>query len=167
MNEAMCLDLCMSAFSLPPIRGQRELSSSLSYHIDCPAFGGITCTNKEFSMVLSLSRRGKRWPSGIISAMSAQPPPKSFASLLWDIIRLGVRALWENRANPARTLLERQQALAVLGLPPNATRQQIKRRYRSLAKRYHPDRGGDQQQMRRIIAAYELLMRDQPKTQSE
>jgi DnaJ-domain-containing protein 1 len=103
------------------------------------------------------------WPSGIISAMNAQPPPKSFASLLWDIIRLGVRAIWENRANPARTILERQQALAVLGLPPNATRQQVKRRYRSLAKRYHPDRGGDQQQMRRIIAAYELLMRDQPK----
>jgi len=97
--------------------------------------------------------------------MSAQPPPKSLASLLWDIIRLGVRALWENRTNPARSLLERQQALALLGLPPNATRQQIKRRYRSLAKRYHPDRGGDQQQMRRIIAAYELLMRDQPKSQ--
>ena len=119
------------------------------------------------ALLYPASRRGKRWPSGIISAMSAQPPPKSFASLLWDIIRLGVRALWENRANPARTLLERQQALALLGLPPNATRQQIKRRYRSLAKRYHPDRGGDQQQMRRIIAAYELLMRDQPKTQSE
>ena len=95
--------------------------------------------------------------------MNAQPPPKSFASLLWDIIRLGMRAIWENRSNPARTILERQQALAVLGLPPNATRQQIKRRYRSLAKRYHPDRGGDQKQMRRIIAAYELLMRDQPK----
>jgi len=61
-------------------------------------------------------------------------------------------------------MIERQQALAVLGLPPNATRQQIKRRYRSLAKRYHPDRGGDQRQMQRIIAAYELLMKDQPKT---
>jgi hypothetical protein len=32
-----------------------------------------------------------------------------------------------------------------------------KRRYRSLAKRYHPDHGGDQRQMQRIIAAYELL----------
>jgi hypothetical protein len=29
--------------------------------------------------------------------------------------------------------------------------------------RYHPDRGGDQRQMQRIIAAYELLMKDQPK----
>jgi DnaJ-domain-containing protein 1 len=90
-------------------------------------------------------------------------PPKSFATLLWDIVRLGARALWQSSVNPARPLLERQQALTVLGLPPNATRQQIKRRYRALAKRYHPDRGGNQQQMKRIIAAYELLMKDQPR----
>src|SRR5437588_9378390 len=95
--------------------------------------------------------------------MSSRPPPKqqSFASLLWEVLRLGAQALWGSLANPARPLLERQQALTVLGLPPNATRQQIKRRYRALAKRYHPDRGGDQQQMQRIIAAYELLMKDQ------
>ncbi len=90
-------------------------------------------------------------------------PRKSIASLLWDVIRLGMRSLWESRGNPARIMLERQQALAVLGLPPNATPQQIKRRYRTLAKRHHPDRGGDQQHMQRIIAAYELLMKDQPK----
>lgn len=96
--------------------------------------------------------------------MNAQPPPKSFAALLWDVIRLGIKTMWASRANPARLMLERQQALAVLGLPPNATRQQIKRRYRALAKRYHPDRGGDQRQMQRVIAAYELLMKDQPKT---
>jgi len=90
-------------------------------------------------------------------------PPKSFASLLWDIFRFGVRSFWNSGANPARSLLERQQALSVLGLPVNATPQQIKRRYRTLAKRYHPDRGGDQRQMQRIIAAYEYLMKEQAK----
>jgi DnaJ-domain-containing protein 1 len=96
--------------------------------------------------------------------MSSRPPPKQqgFASLLWDVIRISVRALWASPGNPVRSALARQQALNVLGLPPNATRQQIKRRYRTLAKQYHPDRGGDQQQMQRIIAAYELLMRDTP-----
>jgi DnaJ-domain-containing protein 1 len=95
--------------------------------------------------------------------MSSQPPPRkqSFASLLWEVLRLGAQALWGSLANPVRPMLERQQALAVLGLPPNATRQQIKRRYRTLAKKYHPDRGGDQREMQRIIAAYELLMKDQ------
>ncbi|HET7639780.1 MAG TPA: J domain-containing protein [Ktedonobacteraceae bacterium] len=93
--------------------------------------------------------------------MNSQQKPKSFASLLWDVLRLSVKTLWENSVNPARPLLERQQALKVLELPPNATPQQIKRRYRTLAKRHHPDRGGDPKQMQRIIAAYELLMKDQ------
>lgn len=95
--------------------------------------------------------------------MSSKPPPKppSIASLLWDIIRLSAKALWSSRANPVRPIVERQQALAVLGLPPDATNQQIKRRYRELAKKYHPDRGGDQREMQRIIAAYQLLMKNQ------
>jgi hypothetical protein len=87
---------------------------------------------------------------------------KSFPYLLWDVLRISVRAFWHSDANPARALLLRQQALAALGLPPNATRQQIKRRYRELAKRYHPDRGGDQRQMQRIIAAYEYLVKHAP-----
>ncbi len=90
-------------------------------------------------------------------------PPKSFASLLWNVLRVGMRTLWQSNINPARPLVERQQALAVLGLPANATPQQIKRRYRALAKRHHPDRGGDQQQMQRIIAAYQYLTKDQSK----
>ena len=87
-------------------------------------------------------------------------PPKSFASLLWGVLRLSARTLWQSNTNPARVIMERQRALKVLGLPTNATPQQIKKRYRDLAKRYHPDRGGDQQQMQRIIAAYEFLMKE-------
>lgn len=96
--------------------------------------------------------------------MSSKPPPKTpgIASLLWDIVRLSAKALWSSRVNPMRPIVERQQALAVLGLPSDATRQQIKRRYRELAKKYHPDRGGDQKEMRRIIAAYQLLMKSSP-----
>ena len=95
--------------------------------------------------------------------MGSRPPPKqpSFASLLWEVLRMSARALWSSRANPIRPVLERQQALGVLGLPPNATRQQIKRRYRELAKKNHPDLGGDPKEMQRIIAAYEWLMKDQ------
>jgi DnaJ-domain-containing protein 1 len=96
--------------------------------------------------------------------MSSKPPPKTpnIASILWDLVRLGARAFWSSRVNPVRPILERQQALAVLGLPSDATRQQIKRRYRELAKKYHPDRGGDQNEMRRIIAAYQVLMKGSP-----
>ena len=90
-------------------------------------------------------------------------PPRSIAVLLWDMLRESVRAIWQSGANPAQAILQRQQALAVLGLPPNATPQQIKRRYRALAKQHHPDRGGDPRQMQKIIAAYEFLMKDQLK----
>ncbi|QBD82728.1 J domain-containing protein [Ktedonosporobacter rubrisoli] len=85
---------------------------------------------------------------------------RSLPSLLWDALRIGIRTIWRSTANPARPLLQRQQALSVLGLPLNATSEQIKRRYRTLAKRHHPDRGGDPEQMRRIVAAYELLMKE-------
>ncbi|HLG75168.1 MAG TPA: J domain-containing protein, partial [Ktedonobacteraceae bacterium] len=77
----------------------------------------------------------------------------------WDMLRLGMHSFWQ--VSPARTVLQRQQALAVLGLPLNATPQQIKHRYRALAKRHHPDRGGDQREMQRIIAAYEFLIKEQ------
>ena len=81
--------------------------------------------------------------------------------LLWETVRLSARLLWKSTANPVRPMLQRQQALAVLGLPANATIQQIKRRYRKLAKQYHPDLGGDPRQMQRLVAAYEFLMKEQ------
>lgn len=87
-------------------------------------------------------------------------PPKSLGALLWDVLRVSVQTFWRSNANPARILVQRQQALAVLGLPPNASQQQIKQRYRLLAKRYHPDRGGDPRQMQQIIAAYDLLTKE-------
>ncbi len=90
-------------------------------------------------------------------------PPRSLASLLWDMLRLGASTFWKSDVNPMHGLMQRQQALNVLGLPPNATPDQIKRRYRALAKRYHPDHGGDQRQMQRIIAAYELLVKEHQK----
>jgi DnaJ-domain-containing protein 1 len=91
---------------------------------------------------------------------TGQQPKQSIVNLLWETLRLSVRLLWKSGTNPVRPALQRQQALAVLGLPPTASRQQIKQRYRSLAKKYHPDLGGDPQQMQRLVAAYEFLMKE-------
>lgn len=92
---------------------------------------------------------------------TSQRPQQSMLGLLWDTLRLGARLFWKSAANPARAVLERKQALDVLGLPASATPAQIKQRYRKLAKRYHPDLGGDPRQMQRLTAAYEFLMKDQ------
>lgn len=42
-----------------------------------------------------------------------------------------------------------------LGVPMNASREQIKEAYRILAMKHHPDRGGDAELFRRLQAAYE------------
>jgi DnaJ-class molecular chaperone len=50
-----------------------------------------------------------------------------------------------------------QKALETLELPSMVTREEIKRQYRHLAKKYHPDRGGSVEKMRRISEAYAIL----------
>ncbi len=49
------------------------------------------------------------------------------------------------------------QLLSLLGLPPYAGIQEIKRRYRELAKRYHPDHGGNSEKFIELVEIYEQL----------
>jgi hypothetical protein len=50
--------------------------------------------------------------------------------------------------------------LALFGLPANATVDEIKARFRSLAKRYHPDHGGSHEKMVELLEQYHKLMED-------
>jgi hypothetical protein len=52
---------------------------------------------------------------------------------------------------------QRQAALKLLDLHEPASRATITRRYRVLAMRYHPDRGGDAEMFRALQAAKEIL----------
>jgi len=45
----------------------------------------------------------------------------------------------------------------VLDVKKNASSQEIKYSYRNLAKKYHPDTGGDEEKFKEIIEAYEVL----------
>jgi len=49
------------------------------------------------------------------------------------------------------------QLLALLGLPAYAGIVEIKQRFRALAKRYHPDHGGDNEQFIELVELYERL----------
>ncbi|MBX6424050.1 DnaJ domain-containing protein [Thermosulfurimonas sp. F29] len=51
-----------------------------------------------------------------------------------------------------------EEARRLLGLPRETTRAEIRRAYRRLAARYHPDRAGDAEKMRALNEAYRLLM---------
>jgi curved DNA-binding protein len=46
---------------------------------------------------------------------------------------------------------------ATLGLKRNASEAEIKKAYRSLAMKHHPDRGGDEKRFKEISQAYEFL----------
>jgi len=44
-----------------------------------------------------------------------------------------------------------------LELTPNCTDEEIKQKYRSMAQKHHPDKGGDEERFKRIKLAYEVL----------
>jgi len=47
--------------------------------------------------------------------------------------------------------------LALLGLPPLATGEDVRKRFRELARKYHPDTGGDQGQFIALMEVYNQL----------
>ncbi|MDQ1326662.1 MAG: hypothetical protein QG564_1787 [Campylobacterota bacterium] len=57
---------------------------------------------------------------------------------------------------PAKEL---HRALEILELPKFITKDDIKKQYRFLAKKHHPDLGGEAQKMEEINYAYKLLMK--------
>ena len=44
-----------------------------------------------------------------------------------------------------------------LGISRDASEQEVKRAFRKLASKHHPDKGGDQEEFKRIQGAYEVL----------
>ena len=67
---------------------------------------------------------------------------------------------WQRFANIEEqdiALDEQTIALRTLKLKADASRDEITRSYRTLASRYHPDKGGDTETFINIRRAYELL----------
>jgi curved DNA-binding protein CbpA len=62
----------------------------------------------------------------------------------------------DNRTSPAEMI---DEALDILELPKMVTKEDIRKQYRFLAKKNHPDIGGDPQMMERMNWAYKLLMK--------
>jgi len=52
-----------------------------------------------------------------------------------------------------------------LGVARNATKEEIKKRYRELAHKYHPDKGGDEKIFKEINEAYQVLSDDKKRAQ--
>ncbi len=52
-----------------------------------------------------------------------------------------------------------------LGIARNATKDEIKKAYRELAHKYHPDKGGDGERFKEINEAYSVLSNDEKRSQ--
>ena len=49
------------------------------------------------------------------------------------------------------------EALRLFGFTSNFTKEELKKRYLELSKKYHPDLNGDEEMMKKINSAYEVL----------
>jgi hypothetical protein len=92
---------------------------------------------------------------------AGDPPPKwsDFADPL-DAIS-GRFGRIREAGKPSRFSKPERRALSVLGLGEDADRNQLRKRYSGLVRRYHPDKnGGDRSheaKLREVIEAYQLL----------
>jgi hypothetical protein len=100
-------------------------------------------------------------PSRKFAANGADPPPAwaDFADPL-DAISTRFRRA-RDPAKPSGFTRAEQRALSVLGLGEDADRNQLRKRYSGLVRRFHPDKnGGDRSHEGRlgeVIEAYQLL----------
>jgi hypothetical protein len=100
-------------------------------------------------------------PSHRFAANGSDPPPRwsDFADPL-DAIS-GRFGRFHERASHSRFSKQERRALSVLGLGEDADRHQLRQRYSSLVRRYHPDKnGGDRShegRLSEVIGAYQLL----------
>ena len=53
----------------------------------------------------------------------------------------------------------------VLGVSRGASQDDIKKAYRNLAHKYHPDKGGDEQKFKEINEAYQVLSNQEKRSQ--
>ncbi len=87
----------------------------------------------------------------------------SRGSELLGLVALGGAAwwLWFRRKGPgAASAMTRTEALRLLDLPADATRDEIRTAHRRLVARVHPDVGGSADLTRQVNAARDMLLRD-------
>ena len=63
-----------------------------------------------------------------------------------------------NQLDYLRPLLVKAMSVLGFALYTRPTPQEIKEKYRALAVIHHPDKGGNENKMKEVVAAYELLI---------
>lgn len=99
-------------------------------------------------------------PSRRFAANGADPPP-AWADFADPLDAISTRFAHVRNGTPSRFSKAERRGLSVLGLGEDADRNQLRKRYSGLVRRYHPDKnGGDrshEQRLGEVIEAYQLL----------
>ena len=98
------------------------------------------------------ARPAVRYPLPRLSQMSREEQKQVFEEYFYWVY---FRYYQENGLTADN--LHDPQLLALLGLPPYAGLADIKKRFRELAKRHHPDHGGDSEKFIELMQVYERL----------
>lgn len=128
---------------------------------------------------LPYSNRAQPADTGVAVYFQLRKKPMAFACDRWDRVRDNMRAIEKTienlrgierwgasdmmeRAFSAFEMLPAPDWRLDLMFPPGAkpSLEEIEARYRELAKRYHPDAGGDAEKFNAITAAREAARRD-------
>ena len=100
-----------------------------------------------------------RIKGGAEKIISTFMPDGSFESVESEILKK--RKSKERRNNQQHSRYSPQQKdldyYEVLGLPNNASNEEIKKTYKNLVKKYHPDIGGSIEMFKQIAKAYQIL----------
>ena len=95
-------------------------------------------------------------PAGVPRWADFDDPLDAIGARASDIRRRAAGRQEMSRFTPGE-----REALGVMGLGPQTDRQELRKRYSLLVRRYHPDRnGGDRSHealLRRVVEAYQLL----------
>lgn len=95
-----------------------------------------------------------RAPSASTRAAAEPPPPEAPPDPRWSAVKDRLEAFLRRVDERVETEPHR-----VLGVRAGASVEEIRSRYRELALRHHPDRGGDAAEMRKVNEAYRALRR--------
>lgn len=107
---------------------------------------------------LRIARGAPKWHEGLVPELH-DPLRAYYLDLkqLEETDRAAVETLLETFWGTYHRRSRRLDALAVLGLEKNASDADIRRAWRRLALRHHPDRGGDPATFRRMAEAATIL----------
>ena len=99
-------------------------------------------------------------PSRRFAASGADPAP-AWSDFADPLDAISTRFAHVRNGTPSRFSKAERRGLSVLGLSEEADRNQLRKRYSGLVRRYHPDKnGGDrshEQRLGEVIEAYQLL----------